>query len=233
MNTKIINNDLKRSINESVSDESQRNQRPMNKDEWTFADWFGRDLSDETYTGDSIFIDANSGVTSLKGAPKKVNGDFIIRCSIKSLKGSPEEVTGRFSVVGSALQPIMLKSLDGAPKKVGSFTCRLVDLDSLKGAPQEIEDKVDCSWNRLSSLKGLPEGLDIKNIRCDNNRSTAVEMLAEYIGSDAVISKKEQEEDVGALEDILGIIEKYDDGKILHGIKDLIKHIKSLPTLDV
>lgn len=131
--SKIIKDALVNALNESVSDEPQRNERPADATEWTFADWFGRDLTGETYEG-SIDCDIYYGsITSLKGAPKIVTGDFD--CSENRLT-----------------------SLEFGPEKVGgNYNCNSNELISLEGAPKEVGGNFRCDYNKLTSLKGAPE----------------------------------------------------------------------------
>ena len=61
-------------------------------------------------------------LTSIKGSPKEVGGDFrCIKCtSLTSLKGSPQEVGGNFYCIDCT----SLTSLEGATQKVGvDFIC--------------------------------------------------------------------------------------------------------------
>ena len=58
-----------------------------------------------------------TSLTSLRGAPQKVGGDFwCSRCtSLTSLEGAPQEVGGTFSCADCP----SLTSLEGVPQKVG------------------------------------------------------------------------------------------------------------------
>ena len=71
-------------------------------------------------------------LTSLKGAPQKVGGDF--KCDFNKLS-----------------------SLEEAPQEVGwSFDCSDNYLTSLEGAPQKVGRNFDCSNNPdLHSLEGI------------------------------------------------------------------------------
>ena len=67
-------------------------------------------------------IDVSSkGITSLEGAPQKVEGRFYCdNNSLTSLKGAPKEVKGSFHCYNNSLT-----SLEGAPKEVeGDFYCQ-------------------------------------------------------------------------------------------------------------
>ena len=117
----------------------------------TFAEWFGKDLTGQTYDGD---IDCSyQELTSLKGAPKIVDGSFICTGNqLTSLEGGPKEVRGDFKCSFNKLT-----SLEGAPQKVnGNFDCIYNQLTSLKDAPKEINGDFDCGANsKLTSLNGI------------------------------------------------------------------------------
>ena len=96
-------------------------------------------------------------LTSLKGAPEKVNSDFY--CSdcpnLTSLEGAPKEVGGNFVCHYCH----NLTSLSGAPRKVWKgFDCsRCENLKSLKGAPEVVGRNFWCrGCTNLTSLDGGP-----------------------------------------------------------------------------
>jgi hypothetical protein len=171
-----------RRLNESseenvVSKEPEGNKNPGNG-EWTFADWFGEDLSGKTYKGS---IDCSyRGMTSLKGSPTKVTGDFdCAQNRITSLKGGPKEVGGSFYCNGNNIT-----SLEGAPSKVGrSFYCGSGILTSLEGAPEIISGSFDCKLNVLKSLEGAPSKVG-KDFDCSQNKLTSLEGAPEKVGRD-------------------------------------------------
>ena len=97
-------------------------------------------------------------LTSLVGAPEKVDGNFeCVGCEkLTSLKGAPEKVGGNFYCYSCD----NLTSLQGAPKEVGKhFYCdSCSSLTSLKGAPEKVGGNFYCSTCRnLTSLIGAPE----------------------------------------------------------------------------
>jgi hypothetical protein len=99
-------------------------------------------------------------LTSLKGAPREVSGNFICyKCpNLVSLEGAPTKVEGSFECMSC----FKLTSLKGAPKEVGGkFNCRhCYNLTSLKGAPQEVKGDFDCSvCSSLVSLEGAPQSV--------------------------------------------------------------------------
>lgn len=62
---------------------------------------------------------------------------------VTSLEGAPKKVNGYFHCGGNELT-----SLEGAPKKVGgSFYCDNNKLTSLEGVPNEVGGNFDCSYN--------------------------------------------------------------------------------------
>jgi hypothetical protein len=90
-------------------------------------------------TGD--FNCDDNKLTSLEGAPKKVDGGF--NCSdnnLTSLKGAPQEVGRDFHCHSNNLT-----SLVGAPQVVkGDFYCHSNNLTSLVGAPQKVGGDFNC-----------------------------------------------------------------------------------------
>lgn len=121
-------------------------------EEYTFADWFGQDLTGQEYKG-NIYCQRNN-LTSLEGAPEKVYGNFMCYGNnLNDLKGAPKYVTGDFNC-----QSNELKSLQGAPKEVGrNFDCAFNKLTSLEGAPEKVGRNFQCSRNNLTSLEGAPK----------------------------------------------------------------------------
>ena len=100
----------------------------------------------------------SSNLTSLKGCPCEVGGDFY--CSgcinLESLEEAPQKVGGSFECRACN----KLKSLEGAPQEVGwSFNCSgCSNLKSLKGCPKEVGINFYCSeCKNLTSLKGCPK----------------------------------------------------------------------------
>lgn len=175
-----LKNEVLRCLNESklnesevVTTKSQGNKRPSGASEWTFADWFGEDLTGKTYKGD---INCRfEELTSLKGAPEKVEGNFDCRDNdLTSLEGAPEEVTGSFYCNGNKLT-----SFEGAPEKVeGNFDCRFNRITSLKGAPKEVGGGFDCSYNEeLNSVDGLPEKVGGK-FRYENSENFVRQLIS-------------------------------------------------------
>ena len=164
-----MNKGINRLLFESISNEKKLHE----SDGKTFADWFGEDLTGQTYEG-FIRIPMRNTITSLKGAPKVVIGHFnVANQQLDSLEGGPEKVTGTYTVSGCGLTSLKgapeevsyficsdnkLETLEGGPKKVtGGYFCDYNKLTSLKGAPEEIGGTFDCTYNRLKSLEGGPK----------------------------------------------------------------------------
>ena len=164
MNIKKLNEELSKIINES--------------EEKTFADWYGEDLTGQTYEGSINCSD--QGITSLKGAPAKVTGDFIcISNDLATLEGAPKEV-GRDFWCGSK----NLTSLKGGPKKVaGSFHCEFSNLTTLEGAPQKVGGDFNCYMSGLTSLEGAPKYVG-GDFDCDDNNLTTLEGAPKYVVGD-------------------------------------------------
>lgn len=90
-------------------------------------------LSKVIYDGGKLDI-SNNNLSSLKGCPRKVNGDFD--CSknhLTTLVGCPEVVKR-------------------------NFNCAENELTSLEGCPKSLKGKFDCSFNLyLKDISNLPE----------------------------------------------------------------------------
>ena len=130
-------------------------------------------------TGD--FNCDDNKLTSLEGAPKKVDGGF--NCSdnnLTSLKGAPQEVGRDFHCHSNNLT-----SLVGAPQVVkGDFCCNDNHLTSLEGAPQEVEGGFYCYNNNLTSLKGAPQKVEGDFNCAQNFKLTSLEGAPQKVGGD-------------------------------------------------
>ncbi|MBR1757023.1 MAG: hypothetical protein IJ738_05620, partial [Alphaproteobacteria bacterium] len=70
----------------------------------------------------------------------------------------------------------------GAPQKVGgNFNCSYNQLTSLKGVPQKIEGSFNCSENQLTSLEGAPQKVG-GNFRCYGNQLTSLKGAPQKVG---------------------------------------------------
>ena len=127
---------------------------------------------DEDWNGDFNCDDLN--LTSLEGAPNKINGYFscannknltsligcpqegvesfyCYSCNISSLEGTPNKINGTFNCVKNPI-----KSLIGCPQEgVTNFYCRTCNLTSLEGVPKKIVGTFQCFDNPIKSLKGI------------------------------------------------------------------------------
>jgi len=105
-------------------------------------------------------------LTSLKGAPNKVDGNFD--CSenqFKNLKYAPEKINGWFDCNDTGLT-----SLEGSPKIInGYFNCNHNELKTLEGAPEIINGSFWCNWNKLTTLEGLNLDSVFETIEAYNN----------------------------------------------------------------
>ena len=121
---------------------------------------------------------SNNSLTSLEGAPQRVDGYF--NCShneLESLKGCPKYVGRGFDCGKNKL-----KSLKDAPDYVGEhFDCSRNELTSLEGAPNRVNGYFQCSYNRLKSLKYAPEYVK-RDFKCSNNRLTSLEGIPQSVG---------------------------------------------------
>ena len=126
---------------------------------------------------DGDFYCGGNMLTSLKGAPESVDGNFnCSRNSLTTLKGAPKRVGGGFSCSSNSLT-----SLVGAPESVGrAFYCGSNMLTTLKGAPESVGGDFYCDSNMLTTLVGAPESVD-GNFYCHNNMLTTLEGAPEKI----------------------------------------------------
>lgn len=111
-------------------------------------------LNEKSYSdlmGDTTDINVSrQKLTSLKGAPKTVDGNFL--CNNNKLT-----------------------SLKGGPKTVGgNFWCHENKLTSLKGAPNDVGGDLKCTYNNLKSLEGAPKRV-YGNFYCHNNSTKFTE----------------------------------------------------------
>lgn len=98
----------------------------------------------------------------------EIKGDFDCYSNkLTSLKGAPQKVDGTFNCAMNKLT-----SLEGAPKEVGKdFYCSNNKLESLKGGPKEVGGSFFCDHNKLTSLNGAPQKVG-KEFKCENNLLT-------------------------------------------------------------
>jgi hypothetical protein len=112
----------------------------------------------------------NKEVTSLRGCPTIVGGDFFCgENGLESLEYSPSQVGGRYNC---NLNP--LKSLEGCTQDIGSdFFCNGTGITSLKGAPDKLNGEFHATHNKLTNLEGLPSGISHR-IDVSNNQLTSL-----------------------------------------------------------
>ena len=92
--------------------------------------------------------------------------DFICNDrNMTSLRGCPSEVGGNFNCRHNRL-----KTLDDGPKRVdGGYVCHDNELISLKGCAENIWDYFDCRNNQLEDLVGGPKTVK-GNYFCEYNK---------------------------------------------------------------
>ena len=102
------------------------------------------------------FLCDKNYLTNLVGAPSKVSRHFSCRDNeLTSLKGCPKEIFGQFNCSGNHLT-----SLEGGPLLVGrSYSCEENRLQTLKGCARKV-GAFYCSFNELKSLEGSPSPVE-------------------------------------------------------------------------
>ena len=141
----------------------------------------------DVWEGKFIYRDRGNGkLTSLVGAPKRVNGDFV--CSnqkLTSLKGSPEVVNGFFSCTGN-----LLTNIDCSLELAQHFYCfgnRITSLKDihkhvkeLKGGAFPAEAEFNAKDNPIAShVLGLLKIKGLKHFFCDN--AEVEEIINKYL----------------------------------------------------
>ena len=143
---------------------------------------------------DGYFDCANNKLTTLKGAPQKVGRSFI--CSdnkLTTLEGAPQEIGESFNCSYNKLT-----TLGGVPKKVGrSFICSDNKLTTLKGAPQEIGESFNCTGNNLTTLEGVPQKVS-GYFDCSRNNLITLKGAPQEIGGyfNCMMNKKLPKEEI-------------------------------------
>ena len=163
LNEAIDNEELNGSV---ITAQPERNKRPSGATKWTFADWFGADLTGKIYKG-SITISEKDTITSLEGAPEEVIGGFyVFDQPLGTLKHLPKKISDDLNISHNELT-----SLEGCPEEIGGyFDCSGNKIKSLKGGPKKIGagETYDCKNNPLlRSLEGLPEGIKADKVLAD------------------------------------------------------------------
>lgn len=151
-------------------------------------DLLGKDYTGKTYNK-TLHMNGQ-GLTSLKGCPKIIEGDFD--CShnqLTSLEYGPEIVDGYYDCSHN-----QLTSLDYVAKSIGlkksreasgfGFYCNNNQLTSLKGwVMSSIRGDFICRKNNLSSLQYCPEKVGM-SFNCSNNvKLTSLKYAPKEAGS--------------------------------------------------
>jgi len=144
----------------------------------------------------NTFRARGKGLTSLKGFPTQVKGDFDISANdLSSLVGCPKIINGAFDCSGNEKITSLkggpevvkagynaancsLKDLNGAPEDLekGRFIVSENFLESLEGSPKKVYE-LDCSYNSLKTLKGCPEEIGGSLVNCSNNSLYTLESI--------------------------------------------------------
>jgi len=149
---------------------------------FSFKEYYGSLSNVEVYEHD---IDVrHAELTSLEGAPKRVNARFD--CSnnkLRSLKYSPEYVK-IFNCRSNKIKSLKLgpkeaevyfcgynplNSLKGVPEVLYTLHCEKCGLKTLEGSPKVIKESFNCSYNYLVTLEGCPEFVG-EVFNCTSNR---------------------------------------------------------------
>jgi hypothetical protein len=114
---------------------------------YTINDDFSIDVDDDVYLN-------NSGIPEIPLIFNKVSEGFYCDVNIlTSLKGSPKWVGGDFDCDRNSLT-----TLEGGPEYVGgAFLCRDNKLTTLEGAPKYVRGVFNCCDNPLISIDGIGE----------------------------------------------------------------------------
>ncbi len=125
---------------------------------------------------DGYFDCRNNNLTTLEGAPQKV-GDFDCRNNkLTTLEGAPQEIDNGFNCDDNNLT-----TLKGAPQEIGGFfDCTGNNLTTLEGAPQKVGGRFDCSRNKLTTLKGAPQEIG-GFFNCMMNKNLPKDEIIKYL----------------------------------------------------
>jgi hypothetical protein len=112
-----------------------------------------------TYDDGKLHLIANKewdGIPlDIKDFTWEVKGTYTCDKSVTSLKGCPDKVGGDFVCVYNEIH-----SLEGCPKYIGrTLFCQSNQLTSLRGCPDVINKDFDCSNNKLTSLEHGPKSI--------------------------------------------------------------------------
>src|SRR5574343_65252 len=116
-----------------------------------------KEYSIENYTINNGLVDVDGSVDlsswKLDKLPLnfgRVSRHFNCCNNLTSLEGAPKKLDGHFYC-----QYNELASLEGGPKEVGgNFNCNNNQLTTLQGAPKEVGGSFDCNFNNLTTLEG-------------------------------------------------------------------------------
>ena len=109
------------------------------------------------------------GLVSLEGGPKTAYEYLACDNKITSLKGAPDKVDGDFVIDNNPIT-----SLKGGPKTAHRYLCNNTDIKNLEGGPEKAKAFSCWSCPNLTSLKGI-EDSDIEFFYCYNTNITSLE----------------------------------------------------------
>ena len=178
-----MNESISSTLKACILNESSSGQKHFKN----FAEYFGEDLSGQTYNGDIIlsnnpkFPDKKiifDSIDSLEGMPEILNGSLhISRGVVKSLAGAPKIINGDFkleecggltSFADSTIEEVTgkvtlidvkgLTSLKSIPVSE-HYDIRKCNITSFTGLPREVT-VLKCVSNPIKSLVGMPDVTD-------------------------------------------------------------------------
>lgn len=117
----------------------------------------------------SIFRIMHCGLVSLEGGPEKAGEYLVCDNKLTSLKGAPEEVKGDFIIDNNPIT-----SLKGGPKTAHRYLCNNTNIKTLEGGPENAKSFSCWGCPNLTSLKGI-EDSDIEFFHCYNTNITSLE----------------------------------------------------------
>jgi len=167
------------------------------------------DIEGVDYEG--MIVASRQKLTSLRGSPRSVTGDFFcIENKLKSLEYCPENVDGDFCCSYNQLTSIKhcpaqvngrfwcnnnkITNLEHSPKKVGGdFCCNCNKLTSLEHCPESVGGSFHCHLNQLICLVSGPVSV-AGSFECERNSIS--DPLSEVINSGIIAEDYQISEDL-------------------------------------
>jgi hypothetical protein len=107
----------------------------------------------------------------------------------------------------------------------GDFSVRNCGLESLEGAPEYVHGTFDCSFNKLTGLKGCPKIVEEGDFLCQSNQLTSLKYSPKKINGSYICSGNQLTDLKGAPEYIDGMFDCVKNK--LKTLKDMPKEIRS------